>query len=109
MVEKRFGALRFVSGLFKVLAWIFLILGILASIGGGIAYMITGAFDTTKLLVAIGIIIGGVIASLIWFVLLKATSDLFIIFVAVEYNTRETAYLMRGEQQPGTMAPPPMR
>lgn len=109
MVEKRFGALRFVSGLFKVFAWIFLILGILGSLGGGIAYMTIGTFDAMKLLVAIGIIIGGVLGSLIWFVLLKAISEIYQIFVAVEYNTRETAYLMRGEQQPGMMAPPPMR
>jgi hypothetical protein len=109
MVEKKFGALRFVSGLFKVIAWICLILGIIGSLGGGVAYMLTGGFDALKLLVAIGIIIGGVIGSLIWFVLLKAISEIYQIYVAVEYNTRETAYLMRGEQQPGMMAPPPMR
>ncbi|MHB1357810.1 MAG: hypothetical protein ACYCZF_17715 [Anaerolineae bacterium] len=109
MVEKKFGALRFVSGLFKVFAWIFLILGILGSIGAAIAYMTMGQFDAMKLIAAIGIIIGGVLLSLIWFVIFKATSEIFIVLVAIEYNTRETAYLMRGEQQPGMMAPPPMR
>jgi hypothetical protein len=109
MVEKKFGALRFISGFIVVVAWIFLVLGILGSIGGGIIYMVSGGFDAVKLLVSIGIIIGGVIASLIWFVLLKATGEIYQILVALEYNTRETAYLMRGEQQPGMMAPPPIR
>lgn len=110
MVEKKFGALRFVSGLFKVLAWIFLIAGII----GGIVFSIitltsSGTLTGITVLTAVGIVIGAVLLSLIWFVILKATSEIFIVLVAIEYNTRETAYLMRGEQQPGMMAPPPMR
>jgi hypothetical protein len=120
MVEKKFGALRFVSGLFKVLAWIGLIAWILGGIGVFIAAVIAAGAGANASTTGIGSIIAGgilgglaamfgmIIFGLIQFVILKATSELFIVLVAIEYNTRETAYLMRGEQQPG-MAPPPMR
>lgn len=121
MVEKKFGALRFVSGLFKVLAWIGLIGWILGGIGIFIAAVIAagagadasttgiGAILAGGILGGLGLMIGMIIVGLIQFVVLKATSEIFIILVAIEYSTRETAYLMRGEQQPGVMAPPPMR
>lgn len=121
MVEKKFGALRFVSGLFKVLAWIFLILGILGAIGALIVSIIAAGSSAGSSASGLGSILAGgivtgilafiglIIFALIQFVVLMAVSEIYQIFVAVEYNTRETAYLMRGEQQPGVMAPPPMR
>ena len=122
MVQKKFGALRFVSGLFKVLAWIFLILGILGAIGALIVSIIAAGSSAGSSASGLGSILAGgivtgilafiglIIFALIQFVVLMAVSEIYQIFVAVEYNTRETAYLMRGEQQqPGVMAPPPMR
>ena len=114
MVEKKFGALRFVSGLFKVLAWIELI----GSIIGAVIVIIMGIMGTSNslsgitalgLLGSLGAGIGLIIGGLIMFVVLKAVSEIYQIIVAIEYSTRETAYLMRGEQQQGGMAPPPMR
>ena len=106
MVEKKYSALRFVSGLFKVLAWIELVL----SIVGAIVVVILGFVGTASsvsdiyalgVLASLGIGVGMIIGGLITFVVLKAVSEIYQIIVSIEYNTRETAYLMRGEQQPG--------
>lgn len=125
MVEKKFKALRFVSGLFQVLAWIVLVLGILSAIGVLIAGIIGGVSSGSALNDLMPSMLGGVlggvlgfiailIGTLIEFVVLKATSELFVIFVSIEHNTRMTAYYVSGgvapvPADPDMVAPPPIR
>lgn len=122
MVEKKFKALRFVAGLFKVFAWIALIGGILAAIGvllagiigGGLGSMMGGETGSQLGGILSGTLIGIVgfivliIAALINFVVLKAMSELWELFIALEHNTRMTALYVSGGQASPVITPPAM-
>lgn len=129
MVEKKFKTLRFASGLFKVLAWIALVGGIIwafvlliSLIIGGSALQSSshelggelGVFGGLGAILA-GILsfIGIVIGSLISFVVLKAISEMWELYISVEENVRLTAYYLSGGAQAaansGMMPPPPIR
>ncbi|HHX43252.1 MAG TPA: hypothetical protein GX714_04595 [Chloroflexi bacterium] len=105
-MEKRFRVLRFLGLLYKILAWIVLVLGILAAI----ATVVIGATADEMLTVpglpvvpmvgGLGILLGTVF----YFVLLYAVGELIHLGLAIEENTRETAYYLRGE---ATIPPPP--
>ncbi|MCE5260239.1 MAG: hypothetical protein LLG44_14450 [Chloroflexi bacterium] len=131
MVEKKFKALRFASSLFKVLAWIALVCGIIGAfavlvlgIAGGALLsnnpdLVEAAPSLSTLTGVFGGVVGGVIGfigiiivTLIVFVVLKATSELWEVYISVEHNTRLTAYYVSGGQapaEPGAMAPPPIQ
>jgi len=102
-VPKRFGVLRLVGTMFKVIAWIILalavvfaivvsfdpsILGSLSSQGGGVLDMATQAGG--------GIVVGivALIVGLIYFLLLYAAGESVQLQVALEENTRLTAALL---------------
>ncbi|MHB9033998.1 MAG: hypothetical protein ACYC6L_13245 [Anaerolineae bacterium] len=118
MVEKKFRALRFVSGLFKVLAWINLVLGILGAFvaliaGFGGAFIannpsIRGMMGGLTFGVGQGILgfFALLIMSLITFVVLMAISEIYQILVSLEYNTRATAYYLSGQPQNNVVPPP---
>ena len=114
---KRFRALRMVALLYKALAWVVLV-------GGGlfaIIIVIIGSFAgnlggqspllrdlplfgrVTGLISGLAVGIITLLASLIYFVLLYATSEMIEVGLAIEENTRETAFYLRGE---GTLPPP---
>jgi drug/metabolite transporter (DMT)-like permease len=117
-VPKRFGVLRFIAALFKVLAWIVLILAVL----GGIAVALSsfGTFMQTPSMVDIPIIgpllnvfgsgagalltgIGAALGGLLLFVVYFAIGESISMQLAVEENTRLTAALllrMHQESQP---------
>lgn len=117
-VPKRFGVLRFVAALLKVLAWIALILAILTGIGAGLAnfttFLQTPTITSIPFLTPIlnllssaaGGIVAGVIAALsgvLLFVLYYALGESISMQLAVEENTRLTAALllrMHQESQP---------
>jgi len=115
---KKFRALRIVSGLFKVFAWITLVGGILGAIAIVLVSAVQGragapipamrnlpiALDLSGLIP--GLFTGAVflVASLLQFLLLYAVSESIHLGLAIEQNTRETAYYLRGE---GTIPPPP--
>lgn len=100
--------------LYKILAWIALVLGILAAI----AVVVLGATigETTVVpgmpaLPGAGNLIGGISAglaillgTLFYFVIIYAGGELIFLGLAIEENTRETAYYLRGE---ATIPPPP--
>ncbi len=127
MVEKKFKALRFASGLFKVLAWIALVCGIISAfavlivsiVGGNLLTNSQYLGEAASSLSGNGGIIAGVLGfaglillSLVMFVVLKATSELWEVYISVEHNTRLTAYYVSGGQapaEPGMMAPPPIQ
>ncbi len=127
MVEKKYNTLRFASGLFKVLAWIALIGGIIAAFITLIGAVVDGSLFAGNsglegsgllggaggLLAGIAGFIGILFGSLVAFVVLKAISELWDIYISLEYNTRLAAYyLSAGAAAPGTqgfMAPPPIQ
>lgn len=119
-VPKRFGMLRFVATVLRVIAWIILAIAILVGVVAGLSNFTT--FIDTPSLVTIPLIgpmlnllgagAGGIIAGvfaalsgLIFFVLYFALAEYISMFLAIEENTRLTAALllrMHQESQPDT-------
>ncbi len=113
-MEKRFRVLRFLGLIYQILAWIVLVAGILSAIAvvvlgatAGEALVVPGMPFVPGMNTLIGAIIGGVallLGSIFYFVLLYAAGELIFLGLAIEQNTRETAYYLRGES---TIPPPP--
>jgi len=114
---KEFRALRLVSLLCKVLAWVIFIGGSLLALFVVVLGAIQGRVGApSPLLSSIpglaqvhgplsGLVIGIVIllVVLVHFILLYATNEVIQLALAIEQNTRETAYYLKGE----TEVPPP--
>ena len=121
-MQKQFRILRLVATIFKIKAWIVLIVGIL----GALAVVVLGAIGGGAMIqnpmlesvpswivgMASGLL-GGlmagfviVIGALFYFVLLYAVAEVVYLGLAIEQNTRESAYYLRGE---GALPPPPMQ
>jgi hypothetical protein len=107
---KRFGALRFIAGLYRVLAWVFLIAGLIGSVaivvvlvmGGRInTPLAAGLIDTASLPGAIAgaLLLGSL--SLMLYLTLNAAADGIAVVLAIEENTAAMAALLKGETQPG--------
>lgn len=106
-VPKRFGVLRLVGWVFKIIAWIVLVVSILFAIftalAGGTGLQLLGdsipaANPLAGLLTSAA---GGVLAGLVvllggalYFLLLYATGESFHLQIALEENTRLTAALL---------------
>lgn len=121
-MERKFNALRLLSTVYRVLAWIALVLGILGGlsilaisvVGGGALARLTywyapGAAVPPSLLqngIVVGIVgfLGALLVSGLYSLILYAVSELILLAISVEENTRETAYYLRGE---GTLSAPP--
>lgn len=115
-MERRFRVLRFLALIYQVLAWIVLVAGILAAVGVVVVGAVAGsgrvpAVPGMPLLPGIGGLVGGVTAGLVallgaifYFVLLYAAGELIHLGLAIEENTRETNYYLRGE---AVIPPPP--
>lgn len=93
-MKRKYAALRTVAVIITVIAWIVLIVGVIGSIAGGAL-----AIGTTWGTYAVVTIIGGIIASILYFLVLLAFAQLIYLFVDVERNTREIAYRLRGGQE----------
>lgn len=114
-VPKRFGVLRLVGTLLKVIAWIVLIVSILGAIGlvlmenSGLQLPITNLYDTGALGQTGGIFVGlGVlIVGLIYFLILYASGESLHLQLAVEENTRLTAALLLRMHQETQQEPAP--
>jgi len=131
MTQKRFRALRVIGTIFKVLAWIVLVLGLLGAAG----VLIFSALGGMQLGDALGqregalqgLAAGGLsglggaimilLFTLLYFLTLYATGEAIYLALAVEENTREAALLLREMRQrpaapaeapaPATLPPPP--
>jgi len=114
---KQFRALRLIALLYQVLAWIALVGGVLAGLFTVVLGVISGRVGQPSPLVAelpllnqaVGLV-GGIVvalviilAAIIYFILLYATSEVIHLGLAIEQNTRETAQYIRGE---GPIGPP---
>lgn len=119
-VPKRFGVLRFLAALLRVLAWVVLILTILGAIVVGINGF-TSLLQTESLVnipylgallnlagAGVGAIVTAILfalGGLLYFVILYAAAESLSLNLAVEENTRLTAALllrMHQESQPDT-------
>jgi len=91
---QKYSFLPFAARVLKVVGWIVLVVGVIASIVLGI---MTGGADNGLIggvagaIAGIFIAIVGIIASFLAWVFLLATSELFYLFMDVEENTRNTA------------------
>ena len=103
-MEKRFRVLRIIGTLWKVFAWIELIVGILSALGvlimgilgtGGFllqflgerASMVPGAMGLVSSIVAF---IALLVATIVYFLVLYAIGELIYLMLAIEENTRRT-------------------
>jgi len=103
-VPRRFGVLRFIGTLLKVIAWIVLILAILGAIGIGLAGSqvgplltranpaLSGLFATAAGGIVAGVV--GLLLGLIYFLILYASGERIHMYLAIEENTRLTAALL---------------
>jgi O-antigen/teichoic acid export membrane protein len=118
-MQRKFRVLRVVGSLFKILAWLSLILGLLLAIFLLISPFIGLALPDPYEGIA-GPIVSGIVGfiavglmSVFYFLTLYATGQGIHLFLAIEENTRETAVLLRGLAQeespaaPEAYAPPP--
>ncbi len=111
-MKKKFGFLRFIAGLYKVLGIITLVVGILIALGvfiagvtGGSALADTGRqFGPQNLSVFTGVLGGilGAVVVLIVFVLSAifqfALGEAIVAFLSIEENTRATAGLLSARE-----------
>ncbi len=110
-MDKRFGFLRLIATIFRILAWIALVLGVLIGIGvlvvglAGSGSALPGGSDpgVEALLGVFGGVLGGalgllgsVLISLFCFLCLSATAEAVHLALAIEENTRETAWYLKG-------------
>lgn len=113
-MERRFRVLRFVALIYQILAWIVLVAGVLAAIAVIVLGATAGdapALPGLPLAPWVGSLVGAISAGLamllgaiFYFVLLYAAGELIHLGLAIEENTRETAYYLRGE---AAIPPPP--
>ena len=109
-MKKRFRALRLISTVNKIVAWVVaigmallaLVVVILGAIQGRGAPSVAqqmipgmGQFAGALSGVLVGIML--LIMALVWFVLIHAWSDAIDLAIAIEENTRETAQYLKGE------------
>ncbi|MGI6367575.1 MAG: hypothetical protein ACOX2L_04300 [Anaerolineae bacterium] len=105
-MKKKYGALRFIVSLVRVIAWIVLVGGIIgalamvivAAIGGrasipGVPATQGAGGVLMALLMGLGIVIG----SALGFLFFQAQADLVYLGLAIEENTRLTAQLLQGD------------
>ena len=96
-MEKRYKVLRFVAVLYKILAWIFLVIGILGLPGGVIYGVIIGGQVGQMgqwVLFGLGIGFGAIIAGVIFYVLFMSMGQFIYVFLDLEANTRKTYLLL---------------
>jgi hypothetical protein len=118
-MEKRFRALRIVAAVWKILAWIILVLGgllalgivIIGAIQGRVGYPsdvlapMPGLAAVTGPIMGIVVGVGLLLTALVQFVLIYAVGEVIDLGLSIEQNTRETAHYLKGEN---TIPPPPL-
>ncbi len=101
-MQQKFRVLRIVAVIWKVLAWLVLVLSILGGCGtlamGLLAGSSAAARNSDLLGIGLGGVVGGVVTALVaiffgilYFVFLYAFAELVDVMLALEENTRATA------------------
>jgi len=110
MVPKRFGVLRVIGVLLKVLAWFSLVMGVVGAVagllaGGALTDLLSNAGVASPLGggEAMILALGGLLTGLISFLALYAAGEGIFLQLAVEENTRLTAaLLLKMDQEVGS-------
>lgn len=124
-MESKFRILRIIGTLWKVFAWIELVVGVVVSLGlllfgllgsGGALFQLFGQ-ESSGIMGAFGLVssvVGFVIVlvtSVVYFLILYAVGELICLLLAIEENTRRTAQWIQGsadtDDEPATAAPTP--
>jgi hypothetical protein len=106
-MEPRFRSLRIIGAVLKVLAWVVLTVGVIAGLvmlAGAIASTSSGPYWAGLAILGpagslIGSLLGGLLAigcGVLSFITLYAYGDAIFLALAIEENTRETAYYLKG-------------
>jgi hypothetical protein len=100
-MARQFTALRVVGTIFKILAWIALILGLLAAVGGlffgftlGDQIGLPGP-DLGGPLAGIAVFVVSVVLAIVNFLLWYAAGEAVYVFLSIEENTRRSAYFVQ--------------
>ena len=112
-MERRFTALRIIGTIFKILAWISLLVGVLAAILALVAGFVMRGQD-----LLLGLDIGGplaavasflvlLIVAIFYFLLLYAGGEAIYMFLAIEENTRRVAYITQQQYMSYQSSYPP--
>ncbi len=88
-MERRYGALRFVSGLMKVIGAISIIVGILGL--ASVIYYVSSRHDYTGMGANLIWTIAPILSGIFWW----AIAELIHVFIDIEYNTRRWAVVER--------------
>ncbi len=104
---RRFGTLRFIATLCRILAWVALVGGLLGGLLAILIAVIGGRIEvpafrgmqpymsSTAGAVIFGLFIAA--AALVAFLVMQAEADVITLGLAIEENTRTTAELLKGE------------
>lgn len=104
-MTKRFRVLRIIATIYKITAWIVLVLGLLFALGTLGVITLTGAGGGRDgflpQLIAGGVlgIFGVLIGTLFYFLLFYGVGEAIYLALAIEENTRETTLLLREMRQ----------
>jgi len=115
-MQRRFTVLRLIGTIWKIVAWLVLVVGLLSSLallltsllGGGLLNQVLGqlgeqgrAFAWAPwVFSAAGGIVGAILSLFItvtYFLAMYAVGDLIYLLLAIEQNTRETMVVVRGQ------------
>lgn len=110
-MEKKFTALRVIGTVFKILAWITLLLGILGAVLSLVAgFTMTGQDGLLGLnlagpVAAIATFIAVLIVAIFNFLSLYSIGEAIYLALAIEENTRRTAYIVQQQYMQSGFAP----
>jgi nicotinamide riboside transporter PnuC len=113
-MENRYTALRVIAIIVKIMAWIALIVGLLGAIGALFAGFTLSNQGPLGLniqgpLAGIAAFVVTLVFAVINFLFLYAVGESIYLFLAIEENTRRTAFLLQQQytpRQPAYHAPP---
>jgi hypothetical protein len=112
-MEKKFTALRVIGTVFKILAWISLLVGIVGAVLALVASITMSGqenllgLDLGGPLAGIAAFIAITIAAILNFLALYAIAEAIYLALAIEENTRRTAYVVQQQYLQSGYAPPP--
>ena len=123
-MDKKYRILRFVATLWKILAWVVLVVGTLAAIATLAGVLLGGAqlrpyFDSgivpfSPIVGGIIAFVGGVLFTIFYFLALYGVGELLQLLIGIEENTRATATMLQQlrpaappQGYPRAYAPPP--
>ena len=96
-METKYKVLRLVATLYKILAWIFLVIGILGLPGGVIYGVVMGGQVQPMaywVMMGLGTGLGSILGGVILYVLFMGMGQFIYVFLDIEDNTRKTYLLL---------------